>query len=157
MFFRGQDWSGTRHSVSFSRFSCWCNNFLFARSCMHPHASHMVWGALHFRGIAHVVALLSLPCTSHRCCIGLLLLSLSSRAIISGEAYLNLETARESRGLFKGLNAFGVPLAVRLWLGLCSCSLSWRKPFGSFSALASSLGLTSPFGDYTHFAVDGIY
>jgi hypothetical protein len=135
---------GKKRSISLPRVFRLCNNFLRMWSHARPHASHMVWGASHFCGIAHVVSLLSLTHASHRICIGSLLLIPSSCAIMPGEAYLNLESAQESRGLFKVLNACWVPLAVRNRFWLYSCSLSWRKSFGPSSALANSLGLIVP-------------
>jgi hypothetical protein len=83
--------------------------------------------------------------------------SLSSDAIMHGEGYLYLETAWESCGLFHVLNACWDSLAMRNCFGLYPCSFSWRKPFGPSSTLANSLGLTSSFGDFLHFVVDGSY
>ena len=110
-----------------------------------PYDSHMDWGASHSSRIAHMVVPLSSPFTSHRSHVGSLFLSLSSCAITHGEAYLYLETARESRRLFEALNTCWVPLAVRNCFGLYHCSFSWGKPVGPSSALANSLGLMSPF------------
>ena len=156
-YFCDHDRPGIKRSISLSRVSRWCNNFLLAWSRVCPHAFHMVWGALHFRVITHVVIPLSSLYASCRSHVGLLLLSPSSRAITHWEAYFNLESAQESRKLFKVLNMCWVPLAVRICFGQCSCLLSWRKPVGPSSALANSLGLMSPFQDHTHFVVDRSY
>ena len=146
-----------KRSIPLSRVSHWCNDFLLTLSRACPHASHMVWGASHFCGITHVSVPFSLLYTSHRTCVQSLLLSLSSCAITRGEAYSNLESAWESHRLLEALNACWVLLAVRNCFGLCSCSLSWRKPFWPSSSPANSLGLLSPTGDCACFAVDESY
>jgi hypothetical protein len=129
--------------ISLSEVSHLCINFLLTWSCTCPHAFHIVLGALHFCRIAHATVPLSLPNASHRSHIGLILVSLSSHGVTHGEVYLYLEPAQESPGLFKAINTYCVPLAVRNCFWLYRCSFSWQRPSGPSSAFANSLGLTS--------------
>ena len=59
------DQHGMKCSISLSRVSCCCYYFLLMKSRSCPHTFHMVWGASHFRGIAHMVVPLNLPHNSH--------------------------------------------------------------------------------------------
>ena len=108
----------------------------------------MFRSASHFHGINYVAVPLTSTDASHSSCIGLPFFSLSWRAITCGEAYWFLETAQESCRLSRRWTRIEFPWQWETALGCIAVISAGKRPVGPFSALANSLGLTSPWVEH---------